>query len=130
MKLLITTLIILITPHVVNASYYDITCSTANSSISNVTGHRHKTTVQYYDMNKNEIVSKEIEAYLEVEERIADVANETRNGECSGSQKITYLVKAKLKADEPVSKAVQEAIKAASPYFLCVEHSTWMHVCE
>ena len=137
MKTIIIAAILMTLTQTAAASSMFIYCSTADGSITNISGHRWETEVRYSDRKTGTKYSASVEgAQLEILEQHADISEDIRKGECQeggyswGSAKSTYTILAKLKLPNNASERVREVVGEKPKVYLCERFSDWQEPCE
>ncbi|MCB0407719.1 MAG: hypothetical protein KDD34_05895 [Bdellovibrionales bacterium] len=130
MKILIPTLFtIMASASFAHASSYYVNCTNADGSIHNVSGHSFGTTIRYYDYDNNkEVTEFDLEGEIDVIKVLATIKEETHGGDCGGygSSEKTYVVEARMKLSDAVSKKAKEYVGNSSQIYLCEDSSSWI----
>ncbi len=138
MKKIILATIMMVFAQTAGASSYYIECTTADGSITNLTGHAWETQVRYKDWKTGKRYVADLpEAELEIIETLGDLESTSNQGQCDkeinsswGSASRTYVIKAKLNLPKNASDRVKEVVGTQAKFFICEESTSWQSHCE
>ena len=120
-KLIIATIIALTASQSALASSFYIDCTTADGSVTNVSGHADETIIRYKNWETGEFITEEYhDAIMEVVLLRHEIDESQTGGECGGvsTWTRTYVVNGRLELPEGASERAKE-IAGRNKYFIC-----------